>query len=305
MILRSMLVVSASFVLAFAPSAALAQSQADLTRAKQRIAELERQLKDRDKRIELIETQSRKSRADDDKRIQQLENDLRKTRSDYEKRLQNLAADVRDRDMKIVQLRAEAERQTRTFQTDKADLAARLDRQTKQIADLERRIAVTDVDEATKLLQRDLADRERKIGQLMNQIDGIVQDRKNDLATIGAMRREHDKFRRDFRELETIGKANTIHAGFYRLKKTADAEEIDSFLAATPRVFGKLPGVRGLWVGKAHVRGLDPAAFDVGFIVLVDDADSLRRVLDHPAYTNHLTAIHRSFDPAIYSLNRE
>jgi len=151
---------------------------------------------------------------------------------------------------------------------------------------------------AQKTNDDDLAKAKRQIAEL----DATV---KNERATSLALRKDIDKLKRDLREVETLAKGNVVHTAFYRIKKGGTKKQIDAFVESTSRILGKLPGVIGLWVGRPSIRGTEQAEFDVGVVAIFEDADALRRFLDHPVQKRFSEAARRGFDPIEYNLLRE
>jgi hypothetical protein len=73
-----------------------------------------------------------------------------------------------------------------------------------------------------------------------------------------------------------------VHAVIFHLKKDAPKSEADDLIRDARRMLGRIPTVRGLWVGKPDTGGAGPfnKKFDVGLLVLFEDADGLKTYID-------------------------
>jgi hypothetical protein len=77
-----------------------------------------------------------------------------------------------------------------------------------------------------------------------------------------------------------------VHTVIIRLKKGAPAAEADAIIADARKLLAKIGTVRGLWAGRpsdmAGPRVAQP--FDVGLLVLFDNADGLKKYLNDPRH---------------------
>lgn len=218
--------------------------------------------------------------AELERKVEQLQNSLKTAtteRKNADKRVIQLDQDLQERDKRIVALEAAVKKAK----------------------------ATGDEIRAFKSLENQVKERDQKIQQIKGSFDALMNERKNELAVVNGLRKDVEKLSRDVRDLEAIEKGNCVHAAFYRIKKDMNPKEVDHFLVAAPRVIGKLPGVRGLWVGKPNIRGTEAPEYDVGVVAIFDDPDALRRFLDHPVYRQFDTSTRRTLEPTPFNLLRE
>jgi hypothetical protein len=86
-------------------------------------------------------------------------------------------------------------------------------------------------------------------------------------------------------------KAPYVHAVFFYLKKDAPKGEVEALIADTHKLLGKIPSVRGLWVGRPAEKATPKYAltdFQVGLLVLFDDFAGLKTYLEHPLHDEYL-----------------
>jgi hypothetical protein len=77
-----------------------------------------------------------------------------------------------------------------------------------------------------------------------------------------------------------------VHTVIIRLKKGAPAAEADAIIADARKLLAKIGTVRGLWAGRPSDMATPRAAqpFDVGLLVLFDNADGLKKYIDDPLH---------------------
>lgn len=88
-----------------------------------------------------------------------------------------------------------------------------------------------------------------------------------------------------------------VHTVIFYLKKDAPAGEADELIADAHDLLGKVPSVRGLRAGRpaekpASANGKND--FQVGLLVLFDDAQGLREYIDHPKHQEYV-ARHKKY----------
>jgi hypothetical protein len=82
-------------------------------------------------------------------------------------------------------------------------------------------------------------------------------------------------------------KAPYVHAVVFYLKKDTPPAKREAMIADCHKVLGKIPSVRGIWVGEPAAKGTPDIGvkdFSVGLLVLFDNDDGLKTYLDHPEH---------------------
>jgi hypothetical protein len=78
-------------------------------------------------------------------------------------------------------------------------------------------------------------------------------------------------------------KAPFVHAVVFHLKKDAPKSEADALIADAHKMLAKIKSVRGLWAGRPAAKDqatpISKHDYDVGLLVLFDDADGLQEYL--------------------------
>jgi hypothetical protein len=78
-----------------------------------------------------------------------------------------------------------------------------------------------------------------------------------------------------------------VHSVVFYLKKDAPKDAADKLIVATNDLLRKIPTVRGLWVGQPASKATPKVAvldYQVGLLVLFDDAQGLETYLNHPLH---------------------
>ncbi|HMF13101.1 MAG TPA: Dabb family protein [Gemmataceae bacterium] len=100
-------------------------------------------------------------------------------------------------------------------------------------------------------------------------------------------------------ETKPVAKAPPfVHAVVFTLKKDAPEGAADSMIADAHDMLAKIPTVRELRCGKPAEKKADAkGGYDVGLLVLFDDADGLKTYIDHPQHqkfvAKHLKNVER------------
>lgn len=89
-----------------------------------------------------------------------------------------------------------------------------------------------------------------------------------------------------------------VHAVVFSMKKDAPDGAADSMIQDAHDMLAKIPTVRELRCGKPAEKKADAkAGYDVGLLVLFDDADGLKTYIDHPQHqkfvAKHLKNVER------------
>jgi hypothetical protein len=83
---------------------------------------------------------------------------------------------------------------------------------------------------------------------------------------------------------KTPAKAPYVHSVIFYLKKDTPAAKREAMIADCHKMLGKIPTVRGLWVGEPAAKSTPDIAvkdFHVGLLVLFENSDGLKTYLDH------------------------
>ena len=86
-------------------------------------------------------------------------------------------------------------------------------------------------------------------------------------------------------------KAPYVHTVYFYLKKDAPKEEVSALIEDSHKLLGKIPSVRGLWVGRPAKDSTPKFAltdYSVGLLVLFDDYAGLEQYLKHPLHDEYL-----------------
>jgi len=93
-------------------------------------------------------------------------------------------------------------------------------------------------------------------------------------------------------ENPAVGKAAPfVHCVIFHLKKEAPAGEADLLIADAHELLRPIPSVRDLRVGRPAVKDKPDKArtdYQVGLLVLFDDAEGLNTYLNHPRHLQYV-----------------
>jgi hypothetical protein len=93
-------------------------------------------------------------------------------------------------------------------------------------------------------------------------------------------------------------KAPFVHAVVFYLKKDAPKGEADALIADAHKMLAKIKSVRGLWAGRPAAKDqatpISKHDYDVGLLVLFDDADGLQEYLKDQLHLEFVKK-HRKF----------
>lgn len=92
-----------------------------------------------------------------------------------------------------------------------------------------------------------------------------------------------------------------VHTVIFALKKDAPANEADALIADSQKLLAKIPSVREIRAGKPADKATPIAAKDyqVGLLVLFDDADGLQTYLDHPLHKEYVANHEKNFEKVV------
>jgi len=81
-----------------------------------------------------------------------------------------------------------------------------------------------------------------------------------------------------------VKEAPFVHVVIFRLKKDAPEGEVDAVINDCKEMLTKIPSVKGIKIGRPAEKGTPDTAkkdYQVGLLVLFDDADGLKTYLEH------------------------
>ncbi len=190
------------------------------------------------------------------------------------KQIQQLKKTVAERDQQIAKLRYEL-----TEARKKSATASRLQR---------------DLDAANQSLR----DKDVQIATLQDKSPKAIAD----------LTKENSALRKQVRELQTVKKATFVHTAILKLKKTDDAQ-VKKIYDEAVKTLAKIDGVRSVYVGKPAEAGTPELAqkgYQIGLVVLLDDADALQKFLDDPLHKQFNDKMGDYWDrPTIYDFQRD
>jgi Stress responsive A/B Barrel Domain len=120
------------------------------------------------------------------------------------------------------------------------------------------------------------------------------------ILSMTAMNPTQGQVRRDRRV--TIRKAAPfVHTVIFYLKKDAPANEADAIIADTQRLLAKIPSVREIRAGRPADKGSAVVVKDyqVGLLVLFDDAEGMQTYLDHPLHKEFVSGHEKGFEKVV------
>jgi hypothetical protein len=93
--------------------------------------------------------------------------------------------------------------------------------------------------------------------------------------------------------------APLVHCVIFRMKKDAPADAVDQVIADCHKMLAKIRSVRAVKAGRPAQTGTDEKLkkpFDVGLLVLCDDAAGLRAYIDDPLHKEFVAKYGKYFD---------
>jgi hypothetical protein len=93
-------------------------------------------------------------------------------------------------------------------------------------------------------------------------------------------------------------KGGYVHVVLFKLKKDAPKGAVDDVIADCHKMLGKIKAVRSVKAGKPSDKSekLTKKDYDVGLLVLVDDADGLQAYLKDPLHIKFVDKHKKHFD---------
>ena len=146
-------------------------------------------------------------------------------------------------------------------------------------------------------LEREVAARDLRLRAADAELRKVRGDDTN-------LKKDNDKLKQS---ADSVGKANLVHAVYYKLKDGSPEDQTKAFLDNAGKSLAKLPGVRSFWAGRPSDRSGSAASreYQVGYIAVFDNADALNTFLDNPAQKKFAEGLKSNWDPVVYDLLRE
>jgi hypothetical protein len=155
-----------------------------------------------------------------------------------------------------------------------------------------------------------------KLQKDLDKANQTIKDKEAVIATLQKptsqatkdLTKENEALRRKIRELEAFKKAPFVHSMILKLKKEDD-EQVKKTLAEADKTLARIPSVRAVWIGKpaeSATPDLAQKGYQLGIVVLLDDADALQRFLDDPLHKQFNNKIGEFWErPVVYDFQRE
>ena len=189
----------------------------------------------------------------------------------------------------------------------------------KEVAQLKKTLA--DRDQQITTLQGQLqkakddlaAAKKKNPAKLQKDLDAANQSLKDKDETIAALQKSDQskevvRLRKDLRTLEALKKAPFVHATILKMKKMDD-EQVKMVTDEAGKTLAKIDGVRGFWIGKPAENGTPELAqkgYQLGIVVLLDDADALQKFLEDPLHKQFTDKMTSQWDrPVVYDIQRD
>jgi hypothetical protein len=93
-----------------------------------------------------------------------------------------------------------------------------------------------------------------------------------------------------------------VHSVIFYLKKDAPDNEAESLIADAHQMLAKIPGVRDVHAGRPAEKATPGVAvkdYQVGLLVLFDDADGLHAYLEHPTHKDYVAKHEKHLDKVL------
>ena len=155
-----------------------------------------------------------------------------------------------------------------------------------------------------------------KLQKDLDKANQTIKDKDATIATlqqgspqaIKDLTKENSALRQRLRDSEAVKKAPFVHSVILKLK-TEDAEQAKTIYEEAGKTLAKIDGVRGVWIGKPAENGTPELAqkgYQIGLVVLLDDADSLQRYLDDPLHKQFTDKMGEYWErPVVYDFQRD
>ncbi len=118
---------------------------------------------------------------------------------------------------------------------------------------------------------------------------------------IGSIQGQDKKDKKD-RKVGVRKAAPFVHSVIFYLKKDAPENEADALIADAHQMLAKIPTVRNLHAGLPAEKGTPEVAvkdYQVGLLVLFEDADGLHTYLEHPQHKDYVAKHEKHFEKVL------
>jgi len=154
--------------------------------------------------------------------------------------------------------------------------------------------ANAELKERQRLLDQEKKENQ-KLQQTINELRADLaklkeRDSKEDQALKAAIKKlesEAADLRKRLANAEEVSRAPYVHAVLFTLKSDAPVGEADALIKDANDLLGKIPSVKGLWVGKPARQATPDVAvkdYHVGLVIVFDSYKGLKAYLDHPQH---------------------
>jgi hypothetical protein len=189
----------------------------------------------------------------------------------------------------------------------------------KEVAHLKKTLAdrdqqITTLQGQLQKAKDDLAVAKKKSpAKLQKDLDAANQSLKDKDDTIAALQKSDQskevvRLRKDLRPLEALKKAPFVHTTILKMKKMDD-EQVKMVTEEAGKTLAKIDGVRGFWIGKPAENGTPELAqkgYQLGIVVVLDDADALQKFLDDPLHKQFADKMTSQWErPVVYDFQRD
>ena len=126
--------------------------------------------------------------------------------------------------------------------------------------------------------------------------------------TVADLTKENSALRKQVRDLQAVKKAPFVHTVILKLKKSDD-DQVKKVQDEAGKTLAKIDGVRSIYVGKTAENGTPELAqkgYQLGVVVLLDDADSLQKFLDDSLHRQFMDKMGDYWErPVVYDFQRD
>ena len=155
-----------------------------------------------------------------------------------------------------------------------------------------------------------------KLQKDLDAANQTIKDKDVQIATLqdkapqatAALSTEVVRLKREIRDLEAVKKAPFVHAVILKLKKMDDAA-VKTVTDEAGRTLAKIDGVRSLYIGKPAENAtpeLAQKSYQLGVVVLLDDADALQKFLEDPLHKQFTDKMGSLWErPVVYDIQRD
>lgn len=234
----------------------------------------------------------------------QAPSDAQGKKDELTKMIQKLQAQLKEKDQTINNLQNQIQKLKLEGTKDDGKIAL-LQQKIKQLeADLKGKKDGKG-DKSAAQLKKDLEAAQQTIKERDQTIKTLEQKAPKAVADLN---RENQQLRSLLREAESVKKAPFVHTIILKSKKE-DEKQILIVTEEAQKTLGMINGVRGLWIGKRAEKGtpeLAQTGYQLGIVVLLDDADALTKFLDDPLHKQFNDKLGSAWErPVVYDILRD